>query len=128
MEQRRLSVGVRAAAAACCLAGASGCATLHPAHLGQVLGTIVGGAAVPGIGAPVGGALGMVAGMLLQQEINEVTSKQERIELTKQIRAPSDPATAGLALTPTEPVRVWVDESWADGRLIAGHFEERYLP
>ena len=122
MMRRRLLVGVSA------LWLAAGCAAVPPAQVGQTAGTIAGAALAPGIGAPVGAFIGMVAGMLVQGQVDKATEKRERRELGDQLR--TTPAAAGAEDSGPQgtPVRVWVDETVRQGRMVAGHFDVRYLP
>ena len=105
---------------------ASGCAGISPAHLGQTAGTIAGSAIVPGLGAPIGALLGLVAGLLVQNEVGKVTEKHERKTLSDQLGGASPTRSDSAEVLPQGvPTRVWVDETVQDGRLIAGHFETR---
>ena len=109
------------------LLAVAGCASVPPQQLGQVIGTIAGTAIAPGIGAPLGGLVGMLAGMGVQHQVDGVTEKRERVELGQQLRsAPDAGGTPGLPMG--QPTRVWVDETFQSGRLVVGHFEQRYLP
>ena len=100
---------------------------MQPAQLGQTVGTILGAAVAPGVGPPLGALAGMLAGMLVQGEVDKVTGKHERKTLGDELAATSSPAP-DVSLSPQgQPTRVWVDESLQGGRLIAGHFEVRYL-
>ena len=106
-----------------------GCAGISPSQLGQTVGTIAGSAIVPGAGAPLGALVGLLAGLLVQGKVDQVTETRERKELGDQLAvntgsAPSDAITPPLG----EPVRVWVDETVRDGRLFAGHFDTRHIP
>jgi hypothetical protein len=105
-----------------------GCAGLPPAQIGQAAGTIAGMAIVPGVGAPVGALVGVLAGMLVQREMDQVVEQRERRELGEQLAAGPQPAAAPPASQPGEPMRVWVDETVQNGRVVAGHFDVRYLP
>lgn len=106
-----------------------GCAAIPPAQVGQAAGTIAGAALVPGVGAPLGALVGLLAGMLVQGEVDKVNEKRERKDLGDQMARGSQAAAPSDGGPPSgEPVRVWVDESLRDGRLLAGHFEVRYLP
>ena len=109
---------------------AGGCAGVPPAQVGQTVGTIAGGLAAPGVGAPVGAAVGLFAGMVLQGQVDRKTEQKERHDLSQRLqlpgRASSDPTAPSLP--PGEPTRVWVDEMAQDGRLVAGHFDVRYVP
>ena len=108
----------------------SGCAGLPPAQVGQTAGTIAGAVIAPGIGAPIGALVGMLAGMVVQGEIDKVTEKHERRDLSRELGAgpgAGSPPTNSLPLQ-GQPVRVWVDESLHAGRRIAGHFDVRYIP
>ena len=107
----------------------TGCAGMAPAQLGQTAGTIVGSAIAPGIGAPLGALMGMLAGLLVQNEVDKVTEKTERKTLGEQLaqRTPS-PGTAEAGPPLSTPTRIWVDETVKEGRLLAGHFDVRYVP
>jgi hypothetical protein len=106
----------------------SGCSGFAPAQVGQTAGTIVGAAAAPGIGAPIGALVGMLAGLVVQGEMDKVTEKRERRELAQQLGTPSRSGPETPAPARGEPTRVWVDEQVQDGRLVAGHFDTRYIP
>ena len=108
----------------------AGCAGMAPQQLGQVVGTVAGSVIAPGIGAPIGGLIGLLTGMVVQKKADQVTESRERVELGRQLGTSGDyPGGAGgqtaLAGTLT---RVWVDETWHDGRVIAGSFQERHIP
>ena len=105
-----------------------GCAAVPPAQVGQAAGTIAGAALVPGVGAPLGALVGLLAGMLVQGEVDKVNEKRERKDLNDQLARGSTAETAEGGPPSGDPVRVWVDESVRDGRLLTGHFEVRYLP
>ena len=107
---------------------AAGCAAVPPAQVGQTAGTIAGAAIVPGIGAPIGAFIGAVAGMLVQGQMDKVTEKRERKELGGQLHSSAQPFEAEPAAPTGSPVRVWVDETVHDGRLVSGHFDVRSLP
>jgi len=113
----------------CALLGVTGCAGMSPPQIGQVAGTIVGTAAIPGVGAPLGHLIGMLAGMLFQKKVDKVTAKRERIELGKQMSAMPISASDTNAEESefSIPMRVWVDESWQNGRLVAGHFAQQNI-
>ena len=107
---------------------AMGCANVPPAQIGQTAGMIAGSAIGPA-GAPLGALVGTLAGMVFQGQMDKATERRERQELGGQLRRTP---TASADRTPTvptgTPVRVWVDETVQDGRLVAGHFDVRYLP
>ena len=106
----------------------AGCAGVPPAQVAQTAGTIAGSAIVPGIGAPIGSLVGLVAGMLIQGQVDKVTEKRERKELGSQMDAgASAPVLPQEAAPPGTPTRVWVDETVQRGRLVAGHFDVREL-
>jgi len=109
----------------------AGCAAMAPQQLGQVIGTVAGSVVVPGIGAPIGGLIGLLAGMVVQKKVDQVTEQHERVELGRELATAPGNGPAG-ADGQTPPVgtltRVWVDETWHDGRVIAGSFQERYTP
>jgi len=121
MNPRRLAAG--------CVLFAAGCAAMPPQQLGQVVGTVAGSVIAPGIGAPIGGLVGLLSGMMVQKQVDQVTEKRERVELGQQLttRPSEHPSEASAAFNGT-PTRVWVDETWRDGRVVAGSFEERYIP
>ena len=59
--------------------------------------------------------------MVVQGEVDKVTEKRERKELSQQLQTPAThPPTDVLPATSGEPVRVWVDETLHDGRVVAG--------
>ena len=123
-------MNLRALAAGCFLLAATGCAGLAPQQFGQVVGTVAGSVIAPGIGAPIGGLIGLLAGMVAQKKVDQVTETRERVELGEQLKTRpvgSPSAMEGAALSGL-PTRVWVDETWRDGRVVAGSFEERYIP
>jgi len=101
---------------------------MPPVQIGQMAGTIAGAALAPGVGASVGGLVGMLAGMAVQGQIDKATEGQERKTLSNQLgTGPSSSAQAPAAPPQGAPTRVWVDETVQGGKLIAGHFETRYL-
>lgn len=106
----------------------SGCAAIPPAQIGQAAGTIAGAALVPGVGAPLGALVGLLAGMLVQGEVDKGNEKRERKDLNDQLARESTAERQDGAPPSGDPVRVWVDESVRNGRLLVGHFEVRYLP
>ena len=106
----------------------SGCAGISPAHMGQTMGTIAGAAIAPGIGAPIGALAGLLAGLVVQGEVDKVTEKRERKELNEELAASSPPTSEGDTPSQGETVRVWVDETVQNGRLVSGHFDTRYIP
>ena len=117
MTQRALAVG-------CLLVVATGCAGMGPQQLGQMVGTVAGNVIAPGIGAPIGGLFGLLTGMVVQKKVDVVTEQRERVELGEQLKTQSaggSSAAAGQALGGV-PTRVWVDEAWRNGRVIAGSF------
>ena len=106
----------------------AGCAGVPPAQLAQTAGTIAGSAIAPGIGAPIGSLVGLVAWMLVQGQVDKVTEKRERKELGDQMATgASAPAPAQEPPPSGIPTRVWVDETMRNGRLVAGHFDVRDL-
>lgn len=107
---------------------AGGCAAVSPAQVGQTAGTLAGAAIVPGAGAPVGALVGLLAGMVVQGQVDKATARRERKELGEQLRRSHPSSEEGLIPTLGEPRRVWVDEAVQEGRLVAGHFEAHPLP
>lgn len=106
-----------------------GCAGISPSQVGQTVGTIAGSAIVPGVGAPLGALVGLLAGLLVQGKVDQVTETRERKELGDQLATDTGPAPSDAVAPPLgEPVRVWVDETVHDGRMVAGHFDTRYIP
>lgn len=111
------------------LLSTSGCAAMPPVQLGQTAGTILGAAIAPGIGPPLGALAGLLTGMLVQGQIDRATEKGERQTLAEQLGSSSPSVTPEAPPAPQgQPIRVWVDETLRDGRLMAGHFEVRYIP
>lgn len=104
----------------------SGCAGLAPAQVGQTVGTIAGAVVAPGLGAPLGSLAGLLAGLLVQGEVDKVVARRERTELGQQFEAkPVQPQDGQPPLG--APTRVWVDETFQNGRLIPAHFDVRAL-
>ena len=107
---------------------------MAPQQLGQVVGTVAGSVIAPGIGAPIGGLIGLLTGMAVQKKADQVTEQHERVELGRQLAAPPPGAAPGAHIPPLAGAagggvtRVWVDETWRDGRVIAGSFQERHIP
>ena len=107
----------------------AGCASVSPMQVGQMAGGIAGSAIAPGPGTQLGALIGTMAGMLVQGHIEKKQEDSERQTLTRDLRAPSGAAGGETTMASLgTPTRVWVDEQMADGRLIAGHFEERAIP
>ena len=111
------------------LLAVGGCSGVSPTQVGQTIGTLAGAAIAPGIGAPIGTLVGTLAGLVLEQEVDKVREKQERIELSKQLNNPTSSSSVPAGERPLgQPTRVWVDERIEQGRLLAGHFEQRTIP
>jgi len=122
MKERIVVIG-------CCVLLSTGCAGVAPQQVGQVVGSIAGAVIAPGIGAPIGGLVGLLAGTVVQKRVDQVTEQHERDELGRQLKtASASSAGNGEAPPVGTPTRVWVDETFRDGRLVAGTFEERYIP
>lgn len=119
MKRARL-VGV------CCCVLVVGCAGVPPAQVGQTAGSIAGAAIAPGIGAPIGAVIGLLAGMVVQGQVDKVTEKRERRELSHELGAKATSTAESGAPRQGEPVRVWVDETFQDGRLTPAHFDVQY--
>jgi hypothetical protein len=113
-----------------CVLLLAGCASIAPAQVGHMAGSIAGVMLIPGIGAPIGGLIGLLAGMAVQREVDRSTEGRERKELAE--RLGQHPGASEPAATPMTalvgPVRLWVDEVYQDGRLVPGHFETRQVP
>ena len=107
---------------------ASGCAGVPPAQVGQTVGTIAGSAILPGIGTTLGALVGLLTGMVVQGEMDKVTEKHERQELSDRLAAGPPSTSAQDAPPQGESARVWVDETVHDGRMVAGHFDVRPIP
>lgn len=105
-----------------------GCAGVIPTQVGQTAGTIAGSAIAPGIGAPIGALVGLLAGMVVQGEMDKVTEKHERKELSEQLAPHPSEGSAQEGTSQGEPVQVWVDETVHNGRVVPGHFDVRSLP
>ena len=111
------------------LLAVGGCSGVSPTQVGQTIGTLAGAAIAPGIGAPIGTLVGTLAGLVLEQEVDKVREKQERVELSKQLNHPPSSSSVPAGERPLgQPTRVWVDERIEHGRLLAGHFELRTIP
>jgi hypothetical protein len=123
MKLRALAIG--------CLILVAGCAAMPPQQLGQVVGTVAGSVIAPGIGAPIGGLIGLLSGMVVQKKVDQVTEQRERVELGRQLQThpvAGSPGGEVQSMLSGIPTRVWVDETWRDGRVVAGSFEERDIP
>ncbi|MBI4343086.1 MAG: hypothetical protein HY599_06935 [Candidatus Omnitrophica bacterium] len=107
---------------------ASGCAGVPPAQVIQTAGTILGSAIAPGVGAPIGSLVGLLTGLVVQGQVDKANQKHERKDLSDRLGAGDAAHRVEASATPGEPVRVWVDETVQDGRLVAGHFDVRQLP
>ena len=107
----------------------SGCSGVSPVQVGQTAGTIAGAAIAPGVGAPIGTLVGTLAGLVLEHQIDKGREQKERVDLSKQLNAPTPASVSPSDERPFgQPTRVWVDERVENGRLIAGHFELRTIP
>ena len=106
----------------------AGCSGVSPTQIGQTAGTIAGAAIVPGIGAPIGTLVGTLAGLVIEGQMDKAREKQEQVDLSKQLRAPTSPGAQPGEPPLGKPARVWVDERLENGRLINGHFEFRPIP
>ena len=108
------------------LLSSGGCAAMPPAQVGQTIGTIAGAAALPGLGAPIGALAGLLAGMVVQNHIDKVTETRERKDLGHELEGGKND---DVARSPSgELIRVWVDETTHNGRVVAGHFDVRSIP
>lgn len=105
-----------------CLAGCSG---VSPAQIGQTVGTMAGSAIAPGPGGMVGALVGLATGMLVQSHVDKVVEQRERQSLGSAMGAG---AAGGMDEPAGQPSRVWVDETLANGKVIAGHFDSRVIP
>ena len=108
----------------------AGCAGVSPTQLGQMIGSVAGGAIAPGVGVPLGGLIGNVAGMVVEHQVHKTREQHERVDLSRELQRPTAsgqgaPQSSAALGTPT---RVWVDEHLQQGRLVAGHFELRPIP
>ena len=121
MSPQRLLVGILSVLLC------AGCAGVSPAQVGQTAGTIAGAAVAPGVGAPIGALVGLLAGMVVQGHVDKVTEKRERKELGDELASGVPSSGEGSTVLHGEPTRVWVDEAFKDGRLMAGHFEVREI-
>jgi heme O synthase-like polyprenyltransferase len=101
-----------------------GCANISPAYACHAVGNIIGVA----FGTPLGPLGGMLAGMVLERQMDTHTENTERRKLSEALAGPPAQAPGGAALAAAgEPVRVWVDETVQEGRTIPGHFDVRSL-
>lgn len=110
------------------LLAAAGCASVPASQIGQTAGTIIGAAVAPGVGAPVGAAIGMLGGMLVQGRIDQHVETRERRELADQLGQPASAGAPGAsAQFQGQAVRVWVDETVVNGRIVPAHFDVQHL-
>ncbi len=105
----------------------AGCSSLSPTQVGQTIGSMAGGALLPGAGVPLGALVGTLAGMVVEKQVDKNREQKERVDLSRQLNRPADPAASQRAAAEPQgqPTRVWVDEHLDGGRLIEGHFESR---
>ena len=116
--------GIAAIAASGCAHGVTG------AGIGHVVGGAAGLIAPPL--APVGAILGYVMGASVDQWLaNTPEAKAREADRQRQERQLLDQQMVGgfgpAGGQPGEPVRVWIDETLHDGRLVAGHFGSQTL-
>ncbi|MBI4597091.1 MAG: hypothetical protein HY737_01635 [Candidatus Omnitrophica bacterium] len=102
----------------------AGCASLPPSQAGYTAGAIAGSAIAPGIGAPLGGLVGLLAGFVVEKQMDKINERHERKTLADQLG--HGPSTVGAGWS-GQLTRVWVDETVRDGRQIDGHFDARAL-
>lgn len=90
---------------------------------------IAGAVIVLWVGGPIGDLVGLLADMLVQDEMNKSTTRLERKELGEEFAVRSTTQTSEPTQPPLgEPARVWGDEMMKNGRLISGSFNIRHLP
>ena len=103
-----------------------GCSGVSPTQVGQTAGGIAGSIIAPGVGAPLGALVGTLAGLVVEEHLDKVREKQERVDLSHELS--TSPQAPEAEQPPGEPTRVWVDEQFERGRLLAGHFELQNVP
>ena len=118
---------ILAASVAASLIGA-GCSAISPTQIGQTAGSIAGGAIAPGVGVPFGALVGTLAGLVVERHMDKAREQKERVELGQQLQTAAARPTVNAAELTGPMRRVWVDETVAQGRMIAGHFESRVIP
>src|SRR3989338_3873700 len=101
----------------------SGCSGMSATQLGHAVGALV-AVAVPAV-SPATTLIGTLAGMMIDNKIQKAEDSLERRSLNDQLGVGS-PGAAAAAIG--DPVRVWVDETVREGRVLAGHFDVRHLP
>lgn len=101
----------------------SGCSGVSATQLGHTVGALA-GIAVPAA-SPVTTLVGMLAGMMVDHNIQKAEDNRERRSLSDQLGVGSPGASAAAI---GDPVRVWVDETVREGRILSGHFDVRHLP
>ena len=110
----------------------AGCSGMSATQVGQTAGGMAGGVLIPGVGAPIGALVGTLAGLVIDQGLDRSREQKERVDLSKQLQSPpaaGEAAAGERDLRPLgPPARIWVDETYKDGRLTAGHFEFRPIP
>jgi outer membrane lipoprotein SlyB len=105
-----------------------GCASVSPTQAGHTAGAFIGGVILPGIGMPIGTAVGYLAGLVVEKKIDEDRDKKEKVELSQKLQDPPESSNISSNLSAEYPGRIWIDEQVHEGKLIAGHFEERVIP
>ena len=123
---------MRVAHAAALLLVLTGCSSISPVQLGQTVGSIAGSAVAPGVGMPLGALVGSLAGMVFESRMDKAREHREHAELSERLGTPpAARSAAASAVQPTAagtPTRVWVDERYEQGKLIAGRFEWQPVP
>lgn len=110
----------------------AGCSSMSAQEAGYVLGSIAGGVFGSAPGAAAGALLGTAAGSLIAKPMEHAREKKERASLEERLRTSPDgtPLAAAPVMTAavdtTRPQRIWIDEQVIDGRVMPGHFADRY--
>jgi len=101
---------------------------MSPTQAGQTAGSVAGSFILPVVGMPIGALVGYLAGAFVEKKIDENHEKKERVELSQEMQSPPESSEASGNPPSEYSGRVWIDEQEHDGKLIAGHFEERAIP
>ena len=115
------------------MAGMLGCANMSPQEAGYMLGAIAGGTLASAPGAMAGALLGTAAGALIAKPLETARQEKERQTLQQRLETADGATTPSIAAAPQQPTfdfskpqRIWIDEQLMEGRVIPGHFTDRF--
>lgn len=124
------------------LVNATGCATVRPAEVGSMLGTLAAAATGYGAAAALAGSLlGSAVGHAIEERIEAEQQAEERVDLNNRLGVPDTTievvTSAGMTSnhTPTTTAdgtsqsrSVWVEGHYERGQWVDGRYENWVLP